>query len=702
MSDARRAAPVSTRDDLDLRVAKTRLLGGATVDASFDAWRWETMLLEGLHAKVHVAQGSISEQDDPTKHLVDVKAVEIGIDAPEVDLDDPMRAFQAKVDMPDTEIASRGLLQKFQSGGKDMKVAQGHARFDAHCAIDVKDHLGAGTFDLHSKRLGLTVDDLDLLADLTAHVRVHDWSLEHGDLALDDARVEVTKLSSTKRGAGQPAATIASLVVTAKTDRFALSDPFQHIEIGGNVRGGRLEDPTALDAFLSKASKVHFDAAQDGASFDADLHARIDGRVAQGKIAARGHGIGIRGTKMRVLGDLDASADVTEWRIDESKVRVSRSRIVADDVVAHLGSSSGPDVYTRHMQLTAKIDQLDFAHPSLRGVDYRLIVDDARIDDATHLNALLASPGASSAPELVVESGKARGSVDVTVLASQRTATGGVRIVVDDAGVRYQETHLSGDVALAVRVKGFDRDRDLLDFSGSTITLRNVRATGAKADSTAWNGEVALVNGALRVSEAPAFDGFVQVHADEAKPIWGLALRSTLPKFLVGLMRASTLSGQSRIVAGTRADRAPRCARPWRQRRGARRLCRSRRPRARRVRGGEGRPLGGREARRGRHLGALLRAPALARRGEASCDGAVRRGRCEGEGEGGGGGGGGGEGESGRAGARGGGRDPLPQVVSLRPPSPCRGAPRGLCHSRCAPLVFLSCSSSVSEASPAA
>jgi hypothetical protein len=537
--------------DLDLRVAKTRLLGTTRLDASFDAWRWELEVLEGVHATVHVAQGSIATQAAPTKHLVDVKGFDIGIDAPEVDLGDPLRELQAKVDMPEAEIVDRGLLQDYLPRGKDMKLASGHARFDAHCAIDVKAHLGAGTFDLHSHHLGLALDDLDLFTDLKAHVRVHDWSWEHGDLALDEAKVDFTQLSSTRRGAARPAATIAHLVVEAKSDRFAFSDPFQHIEIGGNIRGGLLADPIALDAFLARASKVHFDAGESGARFEVDLHAKIEGRVAHGTIAARGHGIGIRGTQMRVLGDLDATADVTEWRIDESKLRVARSRIVADDVVAHFGAQRGPDVRTHHLELTARIDELDFDHPSLRGVDYHLFVDDARMGDARSLNALFASAYSSPSAQpaaLVVESGSAHAAIDVTVLASQRTASGGVLIAVDDGGVRYHETHVAGDVALTGVVKGFDTDRDLFDFSGSTITLRNVRASGAKAQSTSWNSDVLLVNAALRVSEAPSFDAFVQLHADDANPILALALGNTLPKFLTGMMRAPQLSGQSRIV----------------------------------------------------------------------------------------------------------------------------------------------------------
>jgi hypothetical protein len=535
-------------DDLDLGVAKTRITGGTSLDASFDAWRWEANRLEGLHAKVHVAQGSIATQSAPANQLVDVKGFEIGIDAPHVDLDDPMRSFHARVDMPDAQIVDRGLLKNYLPRGNDTKVSRAHAEFDAHCAIGVEEHLAAGTFDLHSHHLGLTLEDLDLFTDLTAHARVHDWSWEHGDLALDEAKVDFTNVSSTKHGADRPAATIEHLVVEAKTDRFSFSDPFQHVEIGGNIRGGSLADPVALDRYLSKQSKIHFDAVPEGARFEVDLHTKIEGRVATGQISARAHGMGIRGEKVRVLGDLDAVADVKEWRIDESKLRVSRSTITANEVVAHIGVSSGPDVGMRHLELTSKIDELDFGHPSLRGVDYHLVVDDASMDDARQLNALFASPPPAPPPALTVESGSAHADLEVTVLASQRTASGAVRIEIEGGGVRYHETHLAGDATLVGIVKGFDTDRDLFDFSGSTVMLRNVRATGAKAEATAWNSDVALVSASFRVSEEPTFDGFVQLHADDANPILALALRNTLPKFLVGLMRAPDLSGQARIV----------------------------------------------------------------------------------------------------------------------------------------------------------
>lgn len=538
-------------DDLDLRIAKTRLLGSTAVDLSFEDWRWDLEHLDGLVAKVHVAQGSIARNNAPEEHLVDVKGFEIGIDAPEVDLQDPLSALQARIDMPDSEIVDRGLLRKYLPRGKEMRVAKGYARFDLQCAVDVKDHLGAGTLDIHAKHLGLTLEDLDFFTNVTAHARVHDWKWESGDLALDKARVELTALSSTKHGSARPAATVASLLIDARSDAFSFSDPFQRIDIDGHIKGGRVADPITLDAFLSKSPTTHFDVAETGARFDVDVRAKVDGSVARGRLTVHGHGLGARTASLRVVGDLDAFADVTEWQIDESKLRVAGAKIIADNVVAELGASRAADVRLHHLELEAKIAELDFSNPSWRGIDYRLLVDEARIDDATRLNALFAGSGAGAAgqsPSIVIESGQARASVDITVRGTQGTAKGVARLAIDHAGIRKDETQLGGDVVFEGVVKGFDRDRDVFDIAGSRIALRGLRVTGANAETSAWNGDLSLASGALRLSKEPAFDGFVQVHADDASPILALALAKSLPKFVVGLMKAPDLSGQTRVV----------------------------------------------------------------------------------------------------------------------------------------------------------
>ncbi len=544
-----------TAADLDLRIAKTRLVGATNIDARFDSWRWEEKRLEGVHAKVHVATGWIATRNAPKTHLVDVRGFDIAIDAPEADLADPMRAFEATVDMPHNEIVDRGLLHAYLPKGKAMKVAKGHARFDARGALKVKDHKGAGTLDLHAARFGFELDELGLRADLKAHARVHDWAWEHGDLVLDDATVDVTKIEADKRsaagagGRGGAALSIAKIALHAKSNRFSFSKPLGRLDLDAAISGGDLKDPVALNAFLPKGADVLFDVEPGGARFDASAHARIDARVARGTIEARGRGIGARGKKIGVRGDVEVSADITEWRLDDDRMKVNSSRLAVDHAAARLGEDKpregAPDIQAKHIELRASAPLLDLAHPSLRGVDYRLVVSGGAMPDATRLGALF-SP--DDAKVFAVESGKARLSADIQVTASKREARGGAELVLENAGVRFHATHLSGEFAVHGIVKGLLPDASYVDVSGSKITMRQVRATGANAETAAWSGDVVLLDGAVRVSESPAFDGFVQIKADNAKPILAMALGKSLPKFVVGMLNAPELSGQARIT----------------------------------------------------------------------------------------------------------------------------------------------------------
>jgi hypothetical protein len=255
-----------------------------------------------------------------------------------------------------------------------------------------------------------------------------------------------------------------------------------------------------------------------------------------------------------VRGDVDAVAEIEGFSLEQGRMTVTSSRITADDVAVQLGATSprgdappgSADLRAKRVELRAKIEDLELAHPSLHGVDYRLIVDDAAMDDATRLGALFSSSAAPTA--FAIESGSARGSADITVTPSQRTANGGVKLAFENAGVRFHDTHLAGSFEADVVVKGLVPGDDLIDVSGSHIALRGVTAVGGKARSTAWNGDIALLQGALRLTESPAFDGFVQVHADDANPILAIALGNSLPNFLVGMLKAPGLAGQARIT----------------------------------------------------------------------------------------------------------------------------------------------------------
>lgn len=554
--------------DLALRIAKTRLDGGTIIDASFGAFRWEQKRLEDVHARVHVADGSIATREAPKTHLVDVRGFAIGVDAAEVDLDDPMRAFDAKVELPHGEIVARGLLRRYLPRGDEMKIARGHARFDLRCELEVRDHLGKGTLDLHAKQLGFVLEKLDLSTDVRAHASVHDWAWERGDLVVDDARVDLTRASVRRRGASDAVLVVPRIAMHARSERFAFSDPLGHVVLAAKITRGEVRDPVALNAFLPPGSDVLFDAEPGRGRFEASLDATIDRHVARGTITARGQRVGVKGKNLQVRGDVDVSASVAEWRLDEHKLRVNSSKATVDGVAVQFGETNPdraqqpagapgpspirPDLEAKRIELCASVDDFDIAHPSLRRMDYRLVLDDARMKDARRLGALFSSKRSAGGPEersvFAVESGSARATADIMVSASQKTASGGAWIAFDGAGVRFHETHLAGDFQVIAGVNGYEPEADVIDVSGSRILMRDVRTEGAAAETTAWDGELVLARGALRVGGAPSFDGVVQLRGDDAAPILALALRNSIPKFLVGLVRAPNLTGRARIL----------------------------------------------------------------------------------------------------------------------------------------------------------
>jgi hypothetical protein len=233
---------------------------------------------------------------------------------------------------------------------------------------------------------------------------------------------------------------------------------------------------------------------------------------------------------------------VHDWAWEHGDLAIDEATIDLTKVTARRATEA-PAFTVQRIAMRARTDRFSLSEPSLHGVDYHLVVEDAATDDARRLGALLAIP---------IESGKAHASADITV--ARGTATGGVKLVGEGAGVRFDDTHVAGDFDVDVVVKGLLPGEDArVDLSGSRITLRDVKASGAKARSTAWKGEVTLLSGALRLTGSPAFDAFVQVRADDANPILAIALENSLPKFLIAMLKAPDLSGQARITL--QADR---------------------------------------------------------------------------------------------------------------------------------------------------
>jgi len=528
-------------DDLDLRLAKVRVRGRTNVDAGFEDLRWREPRMHGAALRVHVAEGAIARKDTPTTPLVVVRGFDIAANAPTVDLADPLRGFRANLDMAEGEIVDRGLLHAYLPKGHAMEVVRGHARFALKCDVAVEDHRASGNVELRASRFGLTLDRIGFAVDVAAHARVANWDWPRGDLSVDDATVEATKLEATIAEQPRPALTVPRIVVRASSDRFSLSDPMGHVRLHAAVEDARITDAAVVDAFLPPGSDVKFAASEGRFSFSMD--ASVDDHIARGKVTALARNMGARTERVAVRGDVDLAARVSRWDLDRGTLAVDASKLVLDRVSVRFDGDEQPSAVARQVELSATTASLDLAHLSLRGADVRLAIADAEMADARTLSRFLGT-------QTRIEGGRARVSGAVHLSAPERRGEGGFRVLLENASVRSEKTVVAGHATFDVRVHGFDPDRSVVDLAGSTLALRDVRVTGASLDTQAWRGDITVASGDLSFAGIPRFEGLVQLHADNAAPFLGLAFHDDVPGLIAGLLRAPGLSGQARVTGG--------------------------------------------------------------------------------------------------------------------------------------------------------
>jgi len=527
-------------NDLDLQIAKVRARGATTANASFGSWSWETRRASDTHLAIRVDDASIAMSDAPAQTLVRVGGLSLDAHGKDVDVADPLRSFHAAIAMRGAQVVDEVLLRAYLPKGDEMHIEHGHAHFDAQCDVDVKDHRAAGTLEVHANRVALAFRDLHLVADVSAHGVVHDWDWPRGNLAIDAARVDVRNIG-VAHASGAAAVTIAHVGVAVSSPRFSFSDPLARARLAVAIEGGKVNDATAIDEFLPKGSTFTF--VSDQGSFGVDLAADVTKHVAAGKLAVTARGMGIAGEKLLVAGDVRIDAAVERWDFDRQTIGVEAAEVSVDHVHGALDRNvQAADFTADRIALTMNASSFDMAHPSLRGVDYRLRVGRADLHDARVFNALL--PGEKI---FAVESGSAQVSADVALSPSRRTGEGGVHVTLRDAAVRFQQSHFAGQFTVDARVAGFDPEQSALDLAGSRVGMRDVRVTGASTSTSAWQGDVVLRAGTLRFDPAPAMNGTLTIDARDASPVLALLLGDSLPRFLVGLTAMPRLHGSAQL-----------------------------------------------------------------------------------------------------------------------------------------------------------
>jgi len=234
-------------EELDVRLAKMRIRGSFGATASFDAYRWESNDLVDAKLSVLVSHGRLASERDPSQPKVQASSLNVDLTAGHVDLDDPLRAFDARFVMPEAAITDVQMLSPYLPKG-NMKVIRGRSRFELDGHITIEDHVARGDLHARSKALGFELGDVHVHAAVEARARVHDWRWEHGDLAIDDALVDVRRVSVSRGSDPTTLASIQRLAVKLRSPSFAFTDPLARLDLDAKLSGGMISDPAAVDA----------------------------------------------------------------------------------------------------------------------------------------------------------------------------------------------------------------------------------------------------------------------------------------------------------------------------------------------------------------------------------------------------------------------------------------------------------------------
>jgi hypothetical protein len=576
---------------LGLRLGKMRVQGEASAEASVGQLLWDTSRTSDVKLALQVSGGALASEQSPAVLLVRLANLRVETRAAEVDLQDPLRKLAAAIVIDAGEVVAPDLLGAYLPKASEMHILLGKARFSLGCELTLENHLARGTLDVSSERFGFSFRDFRVAVDLRVKARVHDWQWERGDLALDQAGVDVTHVSVYRpeqgSGSGQgdvpappacvdcspsppatPALSFARILLGARSPHFAFSDPLAQVALSASLVDARVHDSASVNAFLPTG--VPFLIRANEGSFSSDIQAEIEKHVLKGTIVLRAKGMGIGGKAAHIEGDIDVLARVSDWDLAENTLDVEDAHVLfshvtggfrgaradhavaapaiapASDIPGTPARADNPDFRADQVELWASTPTLDLVTPSLQNIDGRVAIVGAVLPDATVIMPLM-----SADPIVAVEFGGARVSGDLEMSSTRRTAHGKVDVDMAHTGIRFHETHLAGDFKVSAQILGYDPDLKRFDVSGTSFAMRDVQVTNASTDTSRWAGDVAFKEASLRLDPDPELDGKLTVEARDASPILAILLGNGLPKIFVGLTRMPHLSGAARLTMGS-------------------------------------------------------------------------------------------------------------------------------------------------------
>jgi hypothetical protein len=530
--------------DLDLRLAKLRIVGETAVTGEFGAYHFDTRIMENARVAIETSKAVFASDSAPGTPLVRVRSKsQLVARQAVVDLSDPLRELDAEIAIPEADVASRNLLHAYLPKG-DMQIVEGRSHFSLKCNVAIADHLARGSLEVEARDLTVDHRELRLDAGIRAHAGVHDWQWESGQLVLDDANVEIGRITIAKRAGGgraPPAASLARIGVNARSPRFEVADPLAHVSLRVSLEDGQVHDATVLDHFLPDKATFGLEGSQG--AFDASARMDVEDHVARGEVHGRASRMGVGGRSIHVGGDIDFRAHVEDLDFRKSALKFADLGVAITHAGGRFGGPGPPTFSANRIALEVRAKDFDVMAPSLRGADFRLLVDEATLEDARDLDPVLPEGAA-----LRIEAGAVKIAADLAVSESSRTASGSVDVALERMDFLFHETRLSGDFHFVTGIRGYDPERELLELADTRFEMRDVAVREASARTSQWGGDLTLSPASLQLAPQLRLQGVVGLAAQDARPMLALFLGKKFPAILVGLIDMPRLRARAQLT----------------------------------------------------------------------------------------------------------------------------------------------------------
>ena len=528
-------------DDLDAGLAKLRVRGSVWGRARFEEYDWSGRTARDVIVEGRIAQGTFADAKRPGQPLVAVRGVTFDAHASRLLVEDPLANLVGAIRVAEARVEDPLLFANYLPDGPDMKVRTDLTRLGMDADLVIVDHRARGRLGARSAGFGLEYGPFLLLAELRAAARVHNWDWEHGDLALDDATVSLRGVR-VATASEPPAMEIDELSLRARSPTFAFSKPLASLALTADVRGGKLRDAAAVNAFLPSGTAVGL-YAEDG-TFESRLVATLRNGVMDGKVEGRGHGLGFRKDGFRLLGDAAASADVEALDFDAKTLTIHDARASFSDVRGRVEEGGEVAFRGQRLDVAASSPFFDILHPSLRNVELEVAVDHATIPDARAFQPLLGGD------TLAILGGSAEVNGRLHLSAKERRGDGMMRVAVSSARAKIGKIVTSADADVLLQICGFDPERSMVDVSGSRALLTRTAVASKQWPTEEWKGAVRLPQATFQLDEAWMLHAKVDIEADNANPVFAFLFRDEFPGAFVGLTRTPYLNAKATLDVG--------------------------------------------------------------------------------------------------------------------------------------------------------